>query len=1575
MSVLWGNDGPATSWCRLHNVSQKEVVNLVCEVACNQHDSGAILVLVLPSNFFARIEGMAALEDGVQTITITDLRYVGTKRLHTFVTTESTVVKRHSRVEHRDFLNLTELCCGMGVATQGFQHLGFNTVLACDSNEKFVAAYQHFHPGVNVIKGDVTQQDTIRQLVASSGRPSIAFVGFSCQPFSKGGAQLGVDDSRSSSLVGSLEVCFLLRCPAIILECVPDAASNKHVRATLSTYCTQCLYHLSEIQLQQEHIWPCRRDRWWVLLTASSLGACSLRPFPRSSYPSCVKQILPHCWNMEPSEMEELKLSPTEHERFLQFRPDLSSMLLNAKGVCPTILHSCGSQVLPCPCQCRKGPFSDQTLAKRGIYGILMPAPGVTVIQNEVVVALRHPHPNEIAILSGTLLPSSWPPQLRFVLSGLGQQANPCQALWVGCQLLAHVDLLIGGVTRISACSELDRFLTLLIDQSKKCFADMLPPVPAAFDVLPSVDQAYIQTSADEPPLDLEVLPAATPENLPLVEFARSEWMHHGEVDSFTVLSPPDFHPHVVKLSSLEATVGNLVAAEIGMSPTLSFVEVVDPSTGSLLDHATRLSNMCVLVCTPSVDDLPEMGDESKNDDGYASPSPTPEEVSPTIPFVVDALVEVDQDLPLLDEPAMKRCRIEGPQALDDGGVDVVKEAVVANASPCREPDPLVKLSPAQLLALVPPVVSTLQVFKSMTKPTMTVEDRLAVLDSQGTAWSDDEIRWHLEQVVVKAERPGTVILDPLIASECIQGRGDKLLHEWLSTFPDKPKVILSALCVNEHWTPFAWTYASDCLQANSWDLPTTHFKAFNLLHDKLSKALLCRTFLTRVLHRSIAVTEGCGVCAIRFLDYFMRAKMLPTSDSEVQTLRNDGKQLFRKSLFNQTVVARPWTWGFGLDPQVADRLTQLLHQHGVPKEACEQRAFVIQQALGVQALQQALVGTSPWRTLKALSNQSRPPLQLVLPDELQASLQTKSASKLPNKKKKKQEASAPSAPQKPQPLDPAKVKFDEGAFVTDCGSPLQQITVGQLGPLVEGVALTTLSSVEQFLRNGTPVSKGHLAVFILNADEASMTTRLPWTLCRVALRCVANNEPMLLQGFLVQLGSTFVQQGKARHEIDVADVSAACVKLALYRDGVSCPWDDIVAGPVKYLFKVLELLVPCAGHDSAESCRRWHPPNEGSVRDPVFDVWRRQWLSLSMQPCGPAQASIFMVNVRYAKELETRLLAQSGDFGIFMEPRSLDSKSSILDYQVIWLPRKTLPEALHIRQTNPCVVGLARMGSRLGVRARIADIQALGQLLRPDSIVLASGPRMDFELGPLPYGLDRSGVAALCKKWGWVAKPVNPSRSVVGDLGTVWLVQACSDPPSSVFSLRGSDVAVTKLPSKHAPTSVSSSSAVATPATLSLCAMDSSAAPSKVDPWLLVDPWGFEASKAPLAKAPQPDLTLNLQQIEDRIEQSVLAKIPKPAAAMDIDESSHSPVSTSAVAHHDARLHALETQVNRLLSGHQVLEQRVDEGAKKTEAQISQVQHQVAAHIEAQSSRMEDLFQAQMNRLESLLNKKARTE
>ena len=157
-------------------------------------------------------------------------------------------------------------------------------------------------------------------------------------------------------------------------------------------------------------------------------------------------------------------------------------------------------------------------------------------------------------------------------------------------------------------------------------------------------------------------------------------------------------------------------------------------------------------------------------------------------------------------------------------------------------------------------------------------------------------------------------------------------------------------------------------------------------------------------------------------------------------------------------------------------------------------------------------------------------------------------------------------------------------------------------------------------------------------------------------------------------------------------------------------------------------------------------------------------------------------------------VLAYSGRGGVFFEPRSLDSKEPNLDYQVLWLPKTDKAELLRLQQCTAGVLGIARVGSRLGLRTKLADAPELAKVLKPGSVFLAAGTRSTYELGPLPFGCDRLTVGKLCGQWRWQARPLHPCRSVDGVLGNMWRVQASSPPPCAVVLYQGNEVVITKV-------------------------------------------------------------------------------------------------------------------------------------------------------------------------------------
>ncbi len=1539
----WGEVGHLHNWDGLHGLTNGQKCNVVIQLACIDPQNGSALGVLYPNNCNVRVSGLGVVQESTHTLTLVDARFEGVNRIPTFKVTADTLVVQHSPVQIARLFNVVELCAGIGIATTGLDFVGFSTKLAVELRAPFADVFSSLHPHAQVITGDINDPQCLRQILRHAPTSSTLVAGFNCQPYSKAGTMRGIHDPRAESLHGVLQVAFYLRSPIVALECVVEAASNRHVQSELQQFCSQCGYHMSDVVLKLEDVWPCRRERWWVVLSALALGRISLKSLPVQPYPTNVKQILPRPLVMDADDLEQLQIVGPELERFLRFRPDLQSMMVSLQGKCPTLLHSLGSQTSECMCGCRNQGFADSTLAK-GLFGIIMPVDQPNFVADPHAPKVRHPHPNEVALLSAIIPRSDWKCHHRLALAGIGQQANPIHAIWIGAQIMTHLELVLDGQMTVSIRSILDDYVREVLTWCKNA-----PLVP--LDNVPTISE---QSSVHSSAVPVEAAQDVQMHEPPCIGLFREEPVstlpcgHCGDHSSATVVCMQSgvhmsiaVHPH--------ATVGHLIAAEAELQGSGVLIEVLDPATQEVLDEAVVIGGRCLWVRSFQLPAFEPMQ--------VCVPSAVvlPHELSPTIPFV-----------------AVEQAPVSGgvvAAGSDDAGVvDDARssEKHASGIATMTDRDPLFALTAAQLTELLPPVVNCSRHMDALLAQTISNEARIRLLNTQGDIWGDDEIRWHLWQCMDRTTKPGVVMLDPLVATTAARAPSLGLLSAWFHLSCD-PKIIISAVCIDSHWSPMFWTWTPECLLAHSWDLPglipnTKH------LNDALSKVVGARTFSVRVLHRMDGVNVGCGVCAVRYIDHCLTGRMLPTSKDDIEYLSGIGKDMFRRHVQHAVHLVRPWCWGNGLESQAHARLIELLQQHGVPSELLEQRAHLATQAIGVPPLQKCLTGTAPWRSLKALANQCQPSLQLVLPDELKAVIDAKASAGNSSRRPKGKSVSAKPVPVKPPPLDPSKLTFDSGAFVNDSGVPLDCIPVSQLGPLAEGVSLASISDIEPFLRSGKTVSSQCLAVFLLNVDESKLVTNLVWAQSRVALRCIANGEPMLINGYLVQLGKKHAIQARTKHVVEVQSLPAACLKIAIYRDGVTGKWDDVVNAPIRYLLQCLEPLASCNQPADQCSCGKWHANDETGVKDPIFDLWRRQWLTLSMKVASPMHAELFMVNVRYAQAVEAKVLQLSGNGGIFLEPRTLDAREPVPEYQVLWMARHSFADLMHLRQCNPGVVGLARLGARLGLRIKASDMSTLGKSLKPDAILLGGGPRMDFELGPVPFGLDRAGLARLCQEWGWTAKPINPTRSVPS-LGAVWHIQSCVDPPSTVVSLKGGvDVVISKVaPKLQSQTSVPPT--VASAETIGLCKLHSIDAPSP-DPWLLKDPWSQSAGKMAATKGPTLDLEVSLQQVEQRVERAVLAKLPPrvPHGDKDHDMEGGSEETMN-------RLQDLEAQVSRLTSGHQQLGQRIDEAGRKADAQISQLQHQMTAQLEGQGARIEDLFRGQMAQIESLLNKKARHE
>jgi hypothetical protein len=169
-----------------------------------------------------------------------------------------------------------------------------------------------------------------------------------------------------------------------------------------------------------------------------------------------------------------------------------------------------------------------------------------------------------------------------------------------------------------------------------------------------------------------------------------------------------------------------------------------------------------------------------------------------------------------------------------------------------------------------------------------------------------------------------------------------------IQSFPTKPTAVLGLVPVDNHWIPFMWTWNVKCMIAASWDVPGTPSNGLSVLHQGLATAVGAQSFTVHVVHRRFAVEEFCGLCALRFLDYMLRGKLLPSTLDEVRQLHATARSLFVEFLDSCATVSRPWIWCAGLDTKAADRLNSLLLEHGVESSQVKNRAALLIQAVGL---------------------------------------------------------------------------------------------------------------------------------------------------------------------------------------------------------------------------------------------------------------------------------------------------------------------------------------------------------------------------------------------------------------------------------------------------------------------------------------------------------------------------------------------------------------------------------------------------------------------------------------------------
>ena len=901
--------------------------------------------------------------------------------------------------------------------------------------------------------------------------------------------------------------------------------------------------------------------------------------------------------------------------------------------------------------------------------------------------------PSEVALLSGAFPNIDWQHQCRLGLAVTGQMASPLQACWVASHVIralqsfAHCSL---SVTPEETLKELQSQILQVRDQM---WPAVETPALVPTRTLPSVSG----------PLKVMVsrIPFGCPTEVSFVE---------------------------------GATISQLVAAENAFDPQYVPMSAFDFEGHQMPNEATLMDGFTYLIGTHT--DLQhhlELSRQNVNDKSHACAVPL------DLPMDFEGGQHEQPDVsmggPVSEEIGVHSVPEKNFPDFGDSFAshyDFLSETAVASSMLDRpSSDALCQVSHAGLLALLCPCVNSDASFEGLKTQQLPRAARLQVLQNQSTLWADDEIRFHLHTLLNQTlQEQHFAVWDPLIVSSAFQ-------HHQLPSLPstkadpDQEITLISVILIDSHWVPIVWRKDPHHLLGLVANVSEEQLLAIQEFHGQICRML--GVPISKITNRGGFGLQHdyCGVIALEFLNHMIHGKgPFRISREQILTAHCEYRSRFIEQLHE--LVVRPWLWGNGfLDDQ--GKLAGLLRQHGVPDDAVMPRIEMLFKKLGQQEVLQAMHGSHPWKDLKWIANQHVPVIQIVRPIELEKSIAAKSESnhsvgrKNQGGKSKGKGFKGKSASLAPSVIDPATLRIEEGTFVLGDGTKLSQLQLCDIGPLATGVVLAKFQDALPFISSGKAVSNGGLALIVV--DPPSDASSLPCISEKISFPviCAANCEPMLIEAAMYQLGHHPASKAVASKVVTLQSIDTCTAKIAIFRDQAKAEWDEIVSHPLRYIMQKIPLITLCGKAVCDLKCGCWRVPDGTELKDPLLEVWNRQWLNLAFSQSSPKDAEVYSVTVRLPKSIEANLQQFSGVDGIYIEPKAIDGRMVSNDYHVVWVAKASFSQAALYRQTIPGVVGIARIAGKYGLRCLASDSQSVHSAVKPDSPYLPAGAKLTY--------------------------------------------------------------------------------------------------------------------------------------------------------------------------------------------------------------------------------------------------------
>ena len=738
--------------------------------------------------------------------------------------------------------------------------------------------------------------------------------------------------------------------------------------------------------------------------------------------------------------------------------------------------------------------------------------------------------------------------------------------------------------------------------------------------------------------------------------------------------------------------------------------------------------------------------------------------------------------------------------------------------------------------------------------------------------------------------------------------------------------------------------------------------------------------------HQHVAQTSGhhCGTIALLHMGIVL--KLWSKADEATAMMWYDA--LKRRQLHYGTGPER--------ETAVLQWLANFLPSKGVHEKDAMERARAAVRKLGLDAVEHATKDRDPWKALKALGNKLGKPFQWITVDELERHIQARSRTKFGTDTKGKKKTAHKKKIDNEIHLAPEQLELVPDLFEDEDGDPVGMITLDNIKPDMRGIAIISVEQAPQYLEETNNLSTDAFALLTIGeipGIQEGKTEQVQWMAIYKPTM-----EPIIVHGHLISLGDLPVKKRKADDEQELPQVDTTVIRTQIYRDQFKQDWSSFSAGPVRQLIQMIPALQLCKDDACAGNCKLFHCAIDEEVRQVAVDVWNWRWLDEKYKPTKASDATCFSVYLRVPLSGLDPILGYSGWNGIYFEPRHSD-RDGAPRYATVWLPKNSVvDDAMKFKRSSEMVVGLARMGTKLGLRAYAKHESQVLKMVYPDRQIVNCGIKLVYEMGPFPHALSKDGVLKIISDWKWAARPLRPLKST--PVGRYWEVGTSTTPPSPFLYTDKGAIAVTKKRDQYEVTPSATFQATSkTLAYLKSNSSGSSSSTSTMDPWTQGhDPWAnyksgnggaganalfagnkieAEAPRKRLKEMEERLMTKMQERIQKQKDEEMKVDTPDPA----IEQQSLLQVEVDALkAQNEKFEHWFHETGTRMGNVEAHLQQQ---GAQIQElGNAAKAQAQTTSHIQSELGSIKSAFKEELlaametqgNKIEALLEKRHKT-